>query len=350
MKPQSWLWPLSIPFQAGVQVRNRLYDLGALRSFEVGVPVISVGNITVGGTGKTPFVLLLIEHIKRLKIGKKPVIAVVSRGYGGTGKGTTIVSNGKRTLSDPFTSGDEPYMLAEAGTGAIVICDRDRVMGARLAVEQFKADIVILDDGFQHRRLKRDLDIVLLDGTNPLGNRLLLPAGYLREPVSSLKRAGHIVLSKCSGTDEEIRQRCSDLSKLFDKPVAATKLIPKYWRRVGRAELFDASQIAGKRVFAFAGIANPESFFETVVSLGAELVGELALPDHCNFGKFWVDKIARSFVLSRAEWMVMTAKDAVKLPPILNLLPAYSLDIQHQFVAGEETFDQHLGKVLATKS
>jgi len=345
-----WLWPLSIPFQAAVQVRNRLYNLGALRSYSVTVPVISVGNISVGGTGKTPFVLHLIERIKRFTIGKKVTIAVVSRGYGGVGKGTTIVSNGKRTLSDPFTSGDEPYMLAEARSGAVVIVDRNRVQGAELAVEQFKANVVILDDGFQHRRLKRDLDIVLLDGRNPLGNKLLLPAGFLREPISSLKRAGQIILSKCDGTDEELEQRCADLEKLLKRPVAATRLIPKYWRRTGRGELFEASQIAGKRVFAFAGIANPESFFETVLGLGAELIGELALPDHCNYSKFYVDKLARRFVQSRAEWMVTTTKDSVKLPPVLNMLPVYALDVQHEVVAGAEKLDQNLRDALQRKS
>jgi tetraacyldisaccharide 4'-kinase len=349
MRPHSWFWPLSIPFQVGVQIRNRLYNLGILPSHKVDAPVISVGNISVGGTGKTPIVLLLVERLKKLRPGKGLKIAIISRGYGGTAKGTTVVSDGRRTLSDPFTVGDEPYMMAEAKSGATIIVDRDRLRGAKFACEMFKANLILLDDGFQHRRMKRDLDIVLLDGRNPLGNRLLLPAGFLREPVSSLSRAGLVVLSKSVGDDKELEERCAKLSALIKRPVIATRVVPKYWRGVSRAELHDANSIRGKRVAAFAGIAHPSSFFETVEQLGAEIAIRIPLPDHCSYGKFYLDKIAREFVLSHAEWLVTTSKDAVKLPPILRLLPVFHLEIEHQIAAGVNILDELLKGIVARK-
>ncbi len=273
-------------------------------------------------------------------------IAVVSRGYGGTAKGTTVVSDGRRVVSDPFTAGDEPIMMAEAATGAVVIVDKNRARGAEFAVEAFKASLILLDDGFQHRRLKRDLDIVLLDGRNPLGNCLLLPAGVLREPVSSLARADLVVLSKADGSDDELSERCLKLSEFIHRPVAATRLVSKFWRREGKAEIHDTTQITGKRVVAFAGIANPGSFFETVEKLGGEIVARIPLPDHCDYRKFYLDKIARLFITSHAEWLVTTAKDAVKLPPILKLLPLYYLETEQEVVAGGQVLDGLLKKCL----
>lgn len=342
MRPIPALWPLSVLYGAGVGVRNRLYDLGAFSAKDISKPVISVGNITAGGTGKSPFILLLIARLKQLKPIKGLKLGVVSRGYGGTARSTTIVSDGRRVLGDPFSAGDEPVMIAEASRDVVVIVDANRILGAEMAIDAFKCNCILLDDGFQHRRLARNLDIVLLDGKNPLGNRMMLPAGYLREPVSSLRRAGVVALSKCNGSDDEIASRCLKLGELLCKPVIATRFVPKYWRRVGRAELFDAQEVKDKKVYAFAGIARPGSFFDTVATLGADIAAELPLPDHCSYSKFYLDKIARDFVRSGAEWLVTTAKDAVKLPPILKLLPVHYLEAEHQIVSGQEILDNAL--------
>lgn len=346
MRPRAWLWPFSVPYGVAIGARNRLYDLGLFAAQGAGAPVISVGNISVGGTGKTPFVLHLIERLRVLHPGRGLKIAVVSRGYRRRGKGTEIVSDGRRVTGNLLTAGDEPFMLAESTHGVVVIVDNNRVRGARLAGDQFKASVIVADDGFQHRRLKRDLDIVLLDGRNPLGNRLLLPAGVLREPVASLKRAGLVLLSKSVGSDDELRERSARLSLLIGKPVAATRLKPDYWRRIGRGEILAADEANGKRVAAFAGIAYPGSFFETVERLGAEIVARIPLPDHCRYDKFYLDKIALQFTRSRAEWLVTTAKDGVKLPPILRLLPVYQLNVSHEIVVGGEMLDQALMRVL----
>ena len=329
-----------------VGARNRLYDLSILNSQHVGVPTISVGNISAGGTGKTPFVLELIERISKLDPRMSTKLAVVSRGYGRSSKGFQLVSDGKRVFGDPFSSGDEPFMLAEASPRTVVIVDENRVRGAQLAVGLYKAKAIILDDGFQHRRIKRDLDIVLLDGRNPLGNRLLLPAGFLRESVNSLSRADLIVLSKSVGDDAELAERCQKMSELTYKPVIATRMVPRYWRRIGKAEIEGLEQGRGKRVLAFAGIAYPRSFFESIEELDCEIVARVPLPDHSNYGKNTLDRLARTFASNRGEWLVTTEKDAAKLPPILKLLPAYALVTRCEVAASAGVLDDLLRKVL----
>lgn len=346
MKPHSFLWPFSIPYGIAVGVRNRLFDLGVIQSYAAGAPTISVGNLSAGGTGKTPFVLELIERIEKIDNRLSRKIAIISRGYGRSTKGMEIVSDGKRVVGDPFSCGDEPYMIAENARRSVVIVDENRLRGAEFAVGQLGVKVVILDDGFQHRRLKRDLDIVLLDGRNPLGNKLLLPAGFLREPVSSLARADLIVLSKSVGDDIELEERCRKMSELIGKPTVATRISPKYWKRSGKAEVEGLDQINGRRVAAFAGVANPGSFYEAIESIGGEIVSAISLPDHCQYGKFYVDKIAHAFTANRAEWLVTTEKDSVKLPPILKLLPLYFLKIGHEFGYGSEIIDDLIRKTI----
>jgi len=347
VKPQPWLWPLSIPYQTGVEVRNRLYDLGVFASRKIAVPIVSVGNISAGGSGKTPFVLHLVDRMRRLHIQKNFKPAIISRGYKGSARDFAVVSDGKRILSDPFESGDEPYMMAEARSGAVIIVDRDRIRGAELAVEQFKASAILLDDGFQHRRLWRDLDIVLIK--TPVRSKLLLPAGNLREPLKSLKRAGLIVLSKPDGAPEEVVEQAIAMKKWTGKPSVASKLVPERFRRLGKNETFDLKEVEGKRIAAVAGIAYPDSFFDTLADLGAELVEEIPLPDHCDYGKFYLDKIARRFTLSHAEWLVTTAKDAVKFPPILKILPVFALDVKVEMIFGEDLLDEALREALRRK-
>jgi tetraacyldisaccharide 4'-kinase len=321
-----------------------MFDSGLKRSLSCGVPVISVGNIAVGGTGKTPFVIELVKRIQKLFPGRGLKIGVVSRGYGRTSKGYEIVSDGRKVVSDPFSAGDEPYLIATSCRGTVVVVDEDRVRGASAAVEQFKTTLILLDDGFQHRRLKRDLDIVLLDGRNPFGNRMLLPAGVLRESIGALERADLVVLSKSEEGESELQDRVTRMSEYLGRSVIATRVKPTYWKREGKGEIEGLEQIRGKRVTAFAGIAYPASFFRTVEELGGEIVERIPLPDHCDYRKLYLDKIARLFVSSRSEWLVTTMKDAAKLPPILKILPVYGLQIEHDVVSGGELLDQMIWK------
>jgi tetraacyldisaccharide 4'-kinase len=344
-KPHSWLLPLAIPYQAVVQLRNRLYNLQMLPIHNAPAPVISVGNISVGGTGKSPFVIYLAQRLQEMS-GNRLKTAVVTRGYLGQASGTLLVSNGQKVIATPEYAGDEPVMIAEAALGLVVIVDKDRVRGATVAVKEQRARVVILDDGFQHRRLNRDLDIVLLDAGNPLGNRFMLPAGYLREPLKSLARADLIVLSKAVGDVGELEERRRRLEALLHKPVIVTRLVPRYWRRVGGSELFAADQVGGKRVVAFAGIARPGSFFETVRCLGVIIADRIPLPDHCRYSKSQLDSIARRFVKAKAEWLVTTAKDAIKLPAILRFLPVYQLETSLEVASGGEHLEQAIARVI----
>jgi len=349
MKPLGFLWPLSIPYGASVRIRNRLYNLGILATQHVNAPVISIGNLSVGGTGKTPFVIHLVDRLRNLGVagvgGGKLKIGVVSRGYRGSARGTVIVSDGRRQLADFWSAGDEPVFIAESAKGVAVVVDRDRVRGATHAVDNLRVKLILLDDGFQHRRLHRDLDIVLLDGTDPLGNRRLLPAGFLREPVSSLSRADMVVLSKAVSSDDELGDRGDKLQELIGKPVAVSRMVPKYWRRFNQAELLPPEEIAGKKTLAFAGIARPASFLDTVKSLGADIVKWMPMSDHCHYSKSHLDHISASFVRSRSEWLVTTAKDAIKLPPLLRFLPLYYLETDMEVVIGGEQLDEALLKV-----
>jgi len=326
-------------------LRNRLFDRGLLPIVRVPAPVVSVGNISVGGTGKTPFVQMITGMIEQLAAPGKVGIGIVSRGYRRRSRGQVVVSDGRRILSDPVQCGDEPVMLAEACHRAVVIVDSDRVGGVETAI-RMKSDLILLDDGFQHRRLARDIDIVLLDARNPLGRGLLLPAGFLREPASSLRRADVIILSGVGEAGNEVAERCAKMESLTGKPVIATRLEFDYWRRVGRGELLAADQIAGKKVVAFAGIAKPDRFFEAVEHLGGTIAARIALPDHCTYSKATIDHIARAFTRNRAEWLVTTPKDAVKLPSILSLLPLYRLDARMKVVAGEESLTAQLRAII----
>lgn len=346
MKPSIWLTPLAIPYQAAVQARNRFYDWGVFPVFPADAPVISVGNIAVGGTGKTPTVIYLAQRLKKIPQTTRLKTAVVSRGYKGSATGTVVVSNGRKTIAIPEIAGDEPILIADSCPGCVVIVDRDRIRGAQYAISEYKAGIILLDDGFQHRRLKRNLDIVLLNASNPLGNRLVLPAGFLREPVSSLKRADVIVLSKARGNAEDLASRAEKMEQLLNKPVIVTELTADYLKRIGKNEIISVDQTGPQKVMAFAGIASPRDFFATLENNGANIVKKIALPDHCRYTKFQMDYIARSFVQSKAELMITTAKDAVKLPSILRFLPVYQLESHINVVYGEEKLDKAIIKSL----
>jgi len=200
---------LSLPYGGAVRARNRLFDSGFLEQQRIGCPVISVGNLTVGGTGKTPMVILLAGMLKDR--GLRP--AVLSRGYGGKNRADVlVVSDGMRVLAGPDEAGDEPVLIARRLGDVPVLAGPKRVITGRHALEHFSVDAILLDDGFQHRYLHRDLDIVLLDSRQPLGNGFLLPRGPLREPPSALARAGVIAFTRSKGGDAEpIDERLSSI-------------------------------------------------------------------------------------------------------------------------------------------
>ena len=298
---------LSLPYGAAVRARNRLFDLGALPQRDVGCPVVSVGNLTVGGTGKTPMAIRVAGMLRDR--GMRP--ALLSRGYGGSSAaGVLVVSDGRQALAGPEEAGDEPVLIARRLPGVPVLAGAKRAVTGRYARENFGADVLVLDDGFQHRWIRRDLDIVLLDSREPLGNGFLLPRGPLREPPEALGRADVVVLTRSEESGDALGGPLAGL--VAGRPVLRTRIRPTRLIATDGAEL-PLSHLAGRRVFAFAGIARPESFRRTLEGLGADVAGFRALPDHHRYGAEDVRRIERALGETGAEILVATEKDGVKL-------------------------------------
>jgi tetraacyldisaccharide 4'-kinase len=299
-------WPLrflATLYAAVVVTRNRYYDRGEA-ACRPAVPVISVGNLTVGGTGKTPTVGWLAARLR--ESGHSP--AVVSRGYGGrAGRGPLIVSRGTGPLCGPETSGDEPFLLATALDTVPVVVGSDRCAGAALAVE-LGARVVILDDGFQHRRIARDLDIVLLDATSPFGNGYLLPAGPLREPRSSLNRAGLVLITRCDGSTA-----VDEIERQIRRDNPSAPILRSRHRRLGFRNASGHSVDAPRRAVVFCGLGNPAAFRADVEAESVEVVEFETVRDHHRYLPAELAGLrARAIALNAA--LVTTEKDRVRLP------------------------------------
>jgi tetraacyldisaccharide 4'-kinase len=322
----------SLAYGRAVAIRNRRYDRRRELIHRVSVPVISVGNLTAGGTGKTPMVAALAAHLRQR--GKR--VALVSRGYGSDQTG---VNDEARELYDVLP--DVPH-----------IQDPDRVEACRIAVEELDMQAVVLDDGFQHRRLHRDLDIVLVDATCPFGFDYLLPRGLLREPVANVARADLIVLTRAGrvaeAEREQILQRLRRLAP--DAVFAQCDHRPK--RLIGQRDTRDLDWLDGKTVAAFAGIGNPEPFFRSLVQLGATVIDRRPLPDHCGYGsKAVADLIAWLQELQSAHpnlVAICTHKDLVKLrTTALGSVPLWALSIEMQLTSGGDAFWAQIDRTVA---
>lgn len=266
-------------------------------------PVISVGNLTLGGTGKTPAVIAIAEEA--IKRGYTPCI--LTRGYRGKIKKPVIVSKGNGPLCSPFDAGDEAFLMAERLKGVEVIKSADRYEGGHLSEN---ANLFILDDGYQHWKLHRDKDILLIDSIDPFGNGKLFPSGKLREPSSEVKRADVIVITRASEAHNDLLDTLKTYNKdaeYYLSHVNATWLV----RHDG--ELFSANEILRKRVYAFCGIGNPGSFIQSVLRFGVYLVGFKSFRDHHIYTDQNIEEIRQEAMKTGANWILMTEKDLVKL-------------------------------------
>jgi len=297
---------LGLPAMAygeAMRLRNRFYD-GKGAVHRAGLPVLSVGNLTVGGTGKTPIVAWLVRTLR--ECGLKP--AVVSRGYGGTaGRGPLLVSRGDGPLAGARICGDEPYLLARHLEGAIVIVGSDRVEGTR-AARRAGADVAVLDDGFQHRRLARDLDIVLLDAHNPFGNYSLLPAGTLREPLAGLARAGIVLITRSRPGESLVV-----IERVVRRHNPAVPILRAGNWRVGFRDLAGDPVEKPRRALAFCGIGNPASFAADLEAEGVEVVALRIFADHYPYTEADAAALSR-LALDRDATLVTTEKDLVRFP------------------------------------
>ncbi|VAX22782.1 Tetraacyldisaccharide 4'-kinase [hydrothermal vent metagenome] len=313
--PGAWGAPLFVAekvYGLGVKARNALYDLHVLKPQEAPCKIISVGNLTVGGTGKTPFVMLMAEKL-RATAPDNWSFGILSRGYGGkAASGVHVVCDGSALGAGPPVSADEPYMLARKLGVVPVVCAPKRIEGAVELVERFKVDAIIMDDGFQHRAISRDLNILLVDALNPFGNGHLFPRGVLREHVSGIKRADLVVISGASGLGEgergELTARIGELAREDVDIIAVEGQITGFEdMEANPAPPPDAP------VYAFCAVANPDYFKDSLEKMNIKLAGFRAFGDHHWFSDEEIERIRADAVGCQASAIVTTQKDAVRL-------------------------------------
>ena len=319
---------LAAPYAAAIAVRNAAYDAGALPARRAPVPVISIGNLTLGGTGKTPLVAWAARQLAAA--GRRP--AIVSRGYG--------AAAGRIS--------DEAAELALLVPGAPHVADRDRVAGARAAAAA-GADCVVLDDGFQHRRLARDLDIVAVDATDPFGCGRLFPRGLLREPLGGLARADAVVLTRADAVDaatrRDIRAALRAACRHRQPGVWAESQHRPVALRRWTADPLELETLRGRRVAAFAGIGNPAAFRATLTALGADVVDFHALADHHDYAATELATLAARARAARADVVVTTLKDLVKVRrDEFEGVPLAAVEIAIHVTAGEAELVDLVGR------
>lgn len=311
---RSLLKALSTVYGGLMALRAACYRRGILPSYRLTCKVISVGNITTGGTGKTPMTLYLIDLLSRM--GYRA--AVLSRGYkGGAEANGGVVSDGESLLMGPEQAGDEPCMMAMR-LGVPVLVGRDRVASGMRAVSAFSPDVLVLDDAFQHLRIQRDLNIVLIDARRPFGNFCLIPRGVLREPLSALRRADVCILTRCgrkppAALENRLREHLPGIPVLRSSHRPKTALVSKgtYTRRLQFSPAEGA--LTGLRVFAFSGIAQNSDFFDAVRACGANLAGVLGFPDHHVYGNSDFQAIVDAARKVEARTIATTEKDWARI-------------------------------------
>lgn len=319
MKPLKILYPFSFLYYLGFVISQKIKKSGQRK---LACPVISVGNITVGGTGKTPAVIYLADLLKSLN--KK--VCVISRGYKGLGRRGEgqVVGDGKKIFLGSKLAGDEPYLMAKSLTDVPVLVAKNRYKAGLFAVEKFGIDTVILDDGFQHLNLSRNIDIVCINALNPFGNFMLLPAGYLREPVRNIIRASAFIITRCDKITGDKLSKLQGVVKKYNNssPIFHAHFVKKIFNRNGRET--QADMLKGQNVIAISGIAVPEDFEATLKELGINLLIHRKYPDHY----FFKDTDIKKFYNDAAEFqavIITTAKDAARLP---EDFPCYVLDVK----------------------
>lgn len=313
--PFSWL------YAAGVSVRNLLYAIGVFKARSLPCRVISVGNIVVGGTGKTPAVITIAKYLQ--KEGKR--VAILLRGYKRhVREEITIVSDGKKVCASPTESGDEAHMMARHLSDIPIIAGKSRYLTGQVALERFNVDVLLLDDGFQHRQLARDVDILTVPVTQPFGNpQGLLPVGTLREPTSAVQRADLILLThtdipNVSLDAKEVVKQLAPNALILESVHQPTHLYPLASENSERNINVhtDIKELKGKRLLAVCGIGNPDAFVATLMRCYPENVELLAFPDHHVYTEADRRQIHAAFQASGADMIVTTQKDEQKLARI----------------------------------
>ena len=341
---------LSFLYLGIVSLRIHLYGSHMVRPHQLGCPVVSIGNLTVGGTGKTPVVEKLARELSLR--GRK--VAILSRGYKSTRRRipgndpspVRVVSEGGALLLDSKNAGDEPFMLAKNLRGVAVVVDKDRVECGRHAISQLSSDLLILDDGLQYLRLHRRFDIVLIDREAPFGNEYILPRGTLREPPHHLRRATHILITKCDGSDlSELHGRI----RLYNRtaPIIECRHRPVELQDFSTGEQLPLASLQGLRAGALSAIASPESFEQGLRRLGVSLELTQSFADHHRYSKRELDRFIKRCTRRGVSCILTTEKDAVRMPRLLNQeIPIRYLRIEIEIIKGQEHWDRMIEQLL----
>ena len=355
---------MSILYRNLVSFRIWLYKVRIKREHNLGCLVVSIGNLTVGGTGKTPIVE---KFAKALTAGGRRV-AILSRGYKSvkpslkdkikskmqgnpiSQEPPRVVSDGKEVFLDSETAGDEPYMLATNLDGVAIVVDKDRVKAGLHAIKEFDVDTLLLDDGLQYLRLRHRLDIVLIDKYSPFGNEKLLPRGTLREPPKNLKRASYIFITKCDGSsNEELIKRIRKYNRTAEIIECAHQ--PKYLQNIETNERLPLEHLKGKDIGTISGIAVPESFEDGIKNLGAKIELTRRYTDHHRYRKREVQKFIDHCLNRDLDMIVTTEKDYVRFPEIQASedMPVYFLRVEIGILNNEETFEDCINRICSPR-
>jgi len=348
-------------YGGAVKLRRLFYKKNILTSKRLPCPIISIGNITLGGTGKTPMTIYIVQALKQWGYN----VAVISRGFKGKAENIGgIVSDGKVLLMTPEISGDEPYLMAKRLKDVPVIVGKNRFKSGRLAISKFDPDVIVLDDGFQHLTLQRDLDIVLLDYHKPFGNRHLLPRGVMREPVSALLCADAIILTRADtvGNDET----SSSIRKLrsFERKNPVYRSIHRPFVNkiiIGEKKIFENNMqvalrissdcIEGRNVFVFSGLADNYNFLRTLKSFKCNVSGFMEFPDHHPYSERDLDEILSAARRSMSECLITTEKDYVRIVHKIDWpYDLFVIGIEIDFGADKKRFNSYIKEWMKNRN
>lgn len=351
---------LSMVFVGVAQSRIWMYKNAVLRYHTLGCQVISVGNLTAGGTGKTP----VVETFARALTQNGRNVAILSRGYKKKKKPFSerlkakirrnaekevvadgVVSDGTTLRMDSESSGDEPFMLARNLKTVPVIVGSNRVRSGRHAIRHFNTDTIILDDGFQHLKLKQHVRIVLVDSTNPFSNGYTLPRGLLREPVKNIRRADYIFITKSKGDGSpELRKTLRALNAHAE--ITECRHAAKYYQHIRSGERMDLDSLKEKRIFALSGIARPLGFQQELERQGAEVIVHRTFTDHHRYTRKELSEFFMAAIQNGADAVVTTEKDAVRIPNDIDLeIPVLFLRVEIEMLSGEKNFHDWISRI-----
>jgi tetraacyldisaccharide 4'-kinase len=354
------LFAFSRIYRRAVQFRHWIYDKRVFRNKALGCLVVSIGNLTCGGTGKTPVVEVFAKTLSQ----KGRRVAILSRGYRSKDRTLMeklksiffskrhevpprVVSDGKNLLLNSDSAGDEPYMLASNLKNVSVLVDKDRVKSGLFAISEFEADTLILDDGFQYLNLKPRLNIVLVDSTQPFHNHHVLPRGLLREPIKNIRRADYIFLTK-SNAGRHLRH----LKAFLRRHNRRAEIIecchdPKHLENIyKKGERLELESLRNKKIAALSGIANPESFEDFLRRFGSEIVYHARFADHHRYSQQEIIDFINDAKRKGAEMIITTEKDAVRLPRLDRIdIQTYFMRVEIGIISGQENFDQCISRI-----